>query len=336
MAKIPVLEFEPKIQVNDKTRYVAEKSFVTTGDTALSVMTVKPGVDGSAINVYNATVANRYLDWAFTADSFDIDATNNKIYFSEAGTDKTATVSSSTYTLATLLTAIDTALEAAGANDYTISSNGKDQITIVSTGQLVLDGTKGPNALLPHIGFKKLTSSGTSHQGRPVEYGIRKITLSINNGATATDGVFYQKVFSVLGDALYSTDGDLKVHEHDILKYVPVGRASFLNVHRRAQEKIVEWLDQQGFTNTSGDKYDKFHIIDVSEVKPWAIYLALEMIFREISNATDDVFHEKAEYYAKEALSARQRAIIRLDVDSDGVADEIDSPDTWSGSLYHR
>lgn len=336
MPLIPILDLEPKIQITDKTRFSAIKTFATTGTTAISALTVKPGLDASAVNIYSATVANWYLDWAYSTDSFDIDAYNNKIYFNEGNIDKTATVAGGTYTLATLLVAMDVAMEAAGANDYTITSDSKDQITIASTAQLILDGSKVLGALLPHIGFKLLTNSSTSHVGRSVEYGIKKVTLSVNNGGVAVTKDVYQKVYSVIGDALYSGDGDLQVFENDILKWVPVGRASYLNIHRRAQEKIIEWLDQNGFTNINGRKYDKFDIIDVTEVRPWATYLALELIFRDIGNAKDDVFKEKAERYEKEVVAAKQRAIIRLDVDDDGDADPDDSPDSWTGSMYRK
>lgn len=339
MALIPILEIEERVQLNDKTRLSAVKSFAPTGDAAITTMTLKPGADASEINIFNATAANRFLDWAYDSLKFDISTYNNKIYFEVSDVEYTATLTSGTYTLTTLLDEIDTQMSLASGATFTLTSDEKDKITIVCSLPLALNGLEGPANLLPHIGFKTLTTSSTTQVGLPVEYGIRTVTLSVNNGGVAVTKSYYQKVYSENGDALFCNDSDLTSFESDILKWVPAGRASFLNMARKAQDKILEWLDQNGYTDNNGQKYTKFAMVDISEVKPWAIYLTLELIYRSIHNSVDDVFRQKAKDYAAEAVTARNRVVIRLDTDGDGdidLGDTENSPDSWSGRVLMR
>lgn len=337
MSLLGVLNYEEKVQINDKTRFDLTKSFATSGETAISTLTVKPGLDGSAISVYNTDSTRWYTDWAYTSQTFDIDSTNNTIYYTEDGDDYEATVAGGTYTLATLLTAIKTALEAESGATFSVTVDSFNKITIAKTGaSIVLDGLNPINNLLPHIGFIYETNASDSHEGLPVEYGIKKLVVSINNGGVASTYNFYQKVYSVLGDRLFSSDLDLISEENQILKYLPAGKSSYIYVHRRAQESILEWLDQNGYVNVNEKKFTKHDIIDISEVKAWSRYLALELIFRDFGNAKDDVFKDKANFYEKKAIAARNRMVLRLDVNEDGIADNDTSIDTWSGQMVRR
>ena len=336
MALIGVLNFEENVQINDKTRLDCSKTFGTSGEAAITTLTVKPGIDGSALNIFSATQANWFTDWAYSSQTFDIDATIHHIYYTENGTAYTATVANNTYTLANLLTAIKTALETQSGGTFTVTKDSYNKITISKSGaSIVLDGLNPVNNLLPHIGFKEETNASSSHVGLPVEYGIKKIVVTVNNGGTAATSNFYQKVYSVQGDRLFSSDLDLTSEETSILKYLPVGKSSFNYVHRRAQEMILEWLDQQGFVNVNEKKFTKHDIIDFQEVKPWSKYLALELIFRDFGNSKDDVFKDKANFYEKLAIAARNRMVLRLDINEDGVADD-QVVDTWSGQMVRR
>jgi len=206
MAIIPVLEAEEKIQLNDKTRFNGVKSFVTKGATAISTMTVTIGA--TVINIFDSEVSNRFGDWAHTAWTFDIDSTNNKIYFSENSVDLVATVASATYaTLASLLTAIQTALNAASSG-YTLTLDEKNRITMTkSNGTFIMTSLRKDAALLPHIGFYlEQKTALAERQGTPVEFGFRKVVLTVGDGTTTATKNFYQKVYSVEGDALFSND----------------------------------------------------------------------------------------------------------------------------------
>ena len=335
MPLIPILDFEAKVQLGDKTRISGEKSFVTVGEVALDTMTIKPGADETAISVFNADPKKNYLDWVYSDEKFDIDSTNDMIYFYESS-DLAAAVAAGTYTQSGLLVAIKVALEAAGANTYTVTISAKRKIKIASTGAFQLKPAQGDNSLLPHIGFEDETVSSLSHEGLPLEYSIRKVTIEIDNSTTPVSKSFYQKVYTAAGDALFATDSELVAEEHDILSWVAKGRVSYLNVHRAVQEDMIDWLNQQGYVDTNKKPLTKFAIVNNNEVRLWAKYSALEKIYSGIGNAKDDVFKAKADGYGSKALSARSRAILRFDLDGDGKEDLESSPSTWSGDMFRR
>lgn len=336
MALIGVLNFEEKVQVNDKTRFDLTRTFATSGETAIATLTVKPGLDGPTISVYNSSSANWFTDWAYTAQTFDIDSTNNIIYFTLDGTDYEAELTGGTYTLAQLLTEIKTQMDAEASATFTVTSDDLNKITISVDGRLALDGLNQSNNLLPHIGFIREFAASDEQIGLPVEYGIKKIAVSVNNGGTASNYYFYQKVYSVMGDRLFSNDSDLISEETNIMKYLPAGKSSFMYAHRRAQEMILNWLDKNAWVNVFERKFTKHDIIDKQEAKNWSRYLALELIFRDLGNAKDDVFKEKANFYQGLGIAERNRLVLRLDINEDGIADETESPDTWSGVLVRR
>lgn len=218
----PNLQLEPVIQVNDRTRLDAMKSFVTQDEEAISLVQIRPLAGEDFITVTN----DKYLDWQYSASG-------------------TVTV---------------TARVTAGGASAEINS-----------------------------------------------------TLS---------------VVTVAADNLFSTDADLRLHENDILKWVEDGRNSFINIHRRAQKLIIEQLRREGFTDINGAPYTKAAVVDVDEVKQWATFWTLQLIFEGISNSTDDVFAEKASHYSRMRELWGKTALLRLDVDGDGVVDVDEGIDT--------
>jgi len=98
-------------------------------------------------------------------------------------------------------------------------------------------------------------------------------------------------------------------------------------MHRKAQTKILDWLDRNRFYKQDLSKITKTDLIDKSEVREWSTYLTLELIYRNISNATDDVFSDKAKYYSSRANDAANRSVIAFDFNNDGVLDNSDKRD---------
>jgi len=137
-------------------------------------------------------------------------------------------------------------------------------------------------------------------------------------------------------DYLFSTDSDLKLHEPDILKWTEDGRNSFLNIHRRAKKLILEYLRREGFVDVYGNAYTDAAIIDVEEVKQWSTFTTLRLIFEGISNSTEDVFHEKAKRYFEMEQKWRSIALLRLDIDGDGVVIEGEGIDARSCFVARR
>lgn len=218
MAIFPVCEYEPIVQVDDKTRIDATKSFVTDDQQSISLVKIKPASAESFITV----TTNKYLDWQYSAS------------------------------------------------------------------------------------------------------GNHTITVHVEAGAASASALITRtiSVLTEASDKLFSTDQDLKLHEPDILKWVQDGRTSFKDVHRRAQTLILKWLDKEGYVDSNNDPFTKAAIVDIEEVKQWSTFLVLKLIFEGLSNATDDIFHEKAKRYSGKMAEFRKKSLLRIDVDGDGVVDE--------------
>jgi hypothetical protein len=143
-------------------------------------------------------------------------------------------------------------------------------------------------------------------------------------------------VRTAVDDYLFSSDQDLINLEPDLLKWVPDGRSSFLNVHRAAQEKIMDWLNESGVEDVSGNKLTKAALVDLDEVRSWSRDLTLSLIFKGLQNAVDDIFSDKAKYYQSEALKRQARAKLRLDLNGDATVSLGESIDMTSRDLVRE
>lgn len=121
-------------------------------------------------------------------------------------------------------------------------------------------------------------------------------------------------IISEGADMLFSTDDMLRKHEGDILKYVADGRATFKDVHRRAQTLILAWLDKESFIDDLGNKLTIKSLADLTELREWSGMMVLRLIFESVRSANDDVFSEKAEKYRGLEDFYRDRAIIHINV----------------------
>lgn len=350
MAFFPVLEIEDKVQVNDKTRLSGTKSFTSTGADPLVNVSITPGGAGTPIvlsplgSPTPATTESDkwYTDWQWTSWAFDVDASNNKIDIEEAGSVYVATVTPSAYTsVSSLVAAIQSALNAAGAvGTFTATVDEAQKIKIESTVPFEILNYTGDNrfnGLLQHLGFSPADSGISNyHIGSPVEYGLRKITLSVDDDTLPAETIsLYQKVYTEYGDRLFSSDFELKNHEEDILKWVSPGRSSFKDVHRRVQEMIFEYLAGHGYIKATDEKFTKWDIKDSKELRDWATAWALQLIMEGSSNAVDDVFDRKARKYSSQAIQARNR-FLAIDINGDGVVESDEQLRLHSINLFRR
>jgi len=132
-------------------------------------------------------------------------------------------------------------------------------------------------------------------------------------------------------DALFSVDADLFPYEPKIIDDVPRGKNSFLYAHRKAQEKIIAWLDEQRIWQNDGSRYTKQDIALIastdSEIKDqfkfWSTFETLLIIFESNQVSNSDIFQEKRDEYEKMRNSSRKRSAVRLDQDGDGKLDEV-------------
>lgn len=449
------IDAEEKIQVNDRTRFDAGKTYSTVNETEFTYLAIAPGYGGTQIPVYNTDRRRRVLDWEFSEWRFDIDISNQLIDFNEGGSDLTATLTAGSYTFSGLLTEIQTQLNAAGALTYTVANDGNGSIVISATGvfDLVKDGP-GRLALCDVISYFEEYQDKDSYTSNVIEFyprqvsvyagvnraqvqtitclpntaaalqnkyffiwsasdatkyyvwfnsdtigvdpsisGAIPIAIAITTGDTASavatavaaaihaqadfnatsssavvtvtnaangwatgaqdgtsgftfavttygqlqvsDFIHIQTTIDPV-DKLFSNDQELELEEPSIRKYVPEGKNSFKNVHRHCQTKILEYLDRQGFINIYGAKYEKEDCVNLQEFREWSRYMALRLIFEGISNASDDVYAKKRDYYSEMEVQARQRAILRIDTDKDGIVDDSEGLDQNSIRLVFR
>lgn len=166
--------------------------------------------------------------------------------------------------------------------------------------------------------------------------GTKTATCRVTTDGSPVTKTFTLEVLSVADDNLFSTDQDIVALEHDIMKWVPAGRASFKNMHRKAQRLILAWLDENGHTDTSGNRLTKEAIVDKEEVRNWSAALTLQLIYQTMSNAIDDVFMQKSKTYESLAITHRKRLILRLDLTGDGEIDTSEGIRVKSVSLVRR
>jgi hypothetical protein len=322
---IPILHHERKVQVRDLTRINADQSVLVKGSVgAISAVKIKAGNDSPIINVYHENPKNWFIDWAFNDFKFDVDSTNNKIYFKQGDLVNDTTLDVGTYTLEQL---IDEIADKIGAP---VTIDERQRITIDPLIHL-LPKYKS-DSIIRHLGFQE----DGQKTGAPVEYGLRKVTLTVETPTESESISEFMEVYSFEGDALFADDTDLTALEPDIMKWLPLGRASYKDLHRKAQKIILDWLDRQGYRNDDFSKITKFAFVDNSDVRLWATYTALNVFFSGVNNQVGDVFKDKAKFYHGLEIAARDRAVLNLDLNGDGKADQVAGPDIRSGRLFFR
>lgn len=152
--------------------------------------------------------------------------------------------------------------------------------------------------------------------------GTQVVTCRVTASAVSAEVSANISSIVASADYLFSNDSDLKLHEPDIMKWTEPGRNSYLNLHRRAQTIILKWLDKEGYVDINNNPFTKAAIVDIEEVKQWSTYTVLRLMFEGLSNAVDDIFDKKAKMYQGMEGTWRERVVLRLDVDGDGVVNE--------------
>lgn len=169
------------------------------------------------------------------------------------------------------------------------------------------------------------SASGTYTVGVQISAG--GATSSITGSITVLDSA---------SDKLFSTDQDLLAEEPDLLKYLPAWKSSYNWMHRRAQERMFAWLDEQGYTDVYANKFTKADVTDTDELNEWSRYMVLRMIFQGISNSVDDVFDQKSKYYESKEIRSRKRFVLRLDIDADGIVDTFEDMHMTTGRIWRK
>lgn len=178
-------------------------------------------------------------------------------------------------------------------------------------------------------------------QNRYLDYqydtgGTKTVTIEVTTDGAPVTATKDIEVVTPEDDYLFSGDAELVSHEPNILSYVAPGKNSFLNIHRTAQDRILDWLNAHRIWDRNNNPLTKEAIVSIEEVNDWSKFLTLQIIFEGLSNSIDDIFAQKSQAYRVMAANTRDRARIRLDRDGDGSDDDDTPVNLKSARLYRR
>lgn len=140
--------------------------------------------------------------------------------------------------------------------------------------------------------------------------GAKDVTVTVNGSTQVFTGAL--NVIDPATLLLFSKDTDLVPFEPDCFKYLPEGWSKFTRLHKRAQETIIDSLDEKGIFKKDDSRYGAGDLFDASDVKSWAIALVLNYLYEGLSNQVDDIFSKKALKYFNAAEVKANRSAIRL------------------------
>lgn len=166
--------------------------------------------------------------------------------------------------------------------------------------------------------------------------GVKTVTLEVTAGGSPELFTATIEAVTATDDKLFSNDQDLMAIEPDLLKWIPSGRNSFINVHRASQKLILDWLDSIRIWRTDGTKLTKADLSLSDDLKQLSIYTTLELIYMGISNKVDDVFLAKAKEYRSKGFDVKQRGRIQADFDGSGTLTKGEGADMRSFNLIRR
>lgn len=162
------------------------------------------------------------------------------------------------------------------------------------------------------------------------------VSASVGNDTeTATATI---TVLAAADDVHLSTDQDLMAIDADIMKYVKNGRNSHLDVHREVTNKILDEIYKNKIVADDQTKLTIDEVVDVNELKEWAKYYALEMIYASISNVPEDIFDQKAKKYSAKKTENMNLSmnVLKLDYDKSGTLTTSEMADYRSSVVMKR
>jgi len=164
--------------------------------------------------------------------------------------------------------------------------------------------------------------------------GVKTITLRLSTTEPAS--LTFTKTVECINlttQNLFSNDSDLYRYESEINQYLPKRWSSWNLVHLKAQEWIVDWLDEKRLTNINGEKYTAADFLDKSQVSQLSAYKTLEFIFESNINITDDLFTQKRNKYRELANEKASKAQLTLDFNKDGLSVVTERTDLLSTEI---
>lgn len=136
-------------------------------------------------------------------------------------------------------------------------------------------------------------------------------------------------------DNLQADDSCIYAYESELKKYLPEGRNSWKYIHRKALEEILDYLYRNCHLNKDGSKITKEQLI-TRQIEKWATFEAILLIYQDIKTSNSEAFNEKIDHYLQKRGDARNRYIIEIDSNKDGIIDEKDTPTRTRVSYFTR
>jgi uncharacterized protein YktA (UPF0223 family) len=166
--------------------------------------------------------------------------------------------------------------------------------------------------------------------------GTKLITLRLNSTVPST-ATFTKSVtcLNLTTQGLFSNDSDLYGYETEIDQYLPKKWSSWNLVHLKAQEWIVDWLDEKRLFKEDGTKYQAADILDVEQVKQLSCAKVLELIYESNINTVGDVFTVKRDKYKEMVQEKASKSQIALDFNGNATQ-EVDEKTDLLGITVRR
>jgi uncharacterized protein YktA (UPF0223 family) len=148
-----------------------------------------------------------------------------------------------------------------------------------------------------------------------------RLTDSLDNQETFTLDV---TCLDLTTQNLFSNDSDLYGYETEIDQYLPKKWSSWNLVHLKAQEWIIDWLDEMGYKDMNGNSYVVADLLQSQQVKQLSCVKTLELIYESNINIPDDLFTKKRDKYKAMVSEKASRSYLQLDFNKNGTTENID------------
>jgi hypothetical protein len=175
----------------------------------------------------------------------NIDSTNNAFIFNEGASDLTATIPTGYYMVTTLLTALQTVMDLAGADTYTVTHNIDQQTcTVTSTGSFSVLMASVDNACTA-LGFTVDTASASTHTG--IDFvnieRVQSLNISIND-MVEIRGKHFGSTFCIPSDVELLQVLDYKAPVSEVHRVTFTQHTPYLKVRPFTDDNVT--VDLQG------------------------------------------------------------------------------------------
>ena len=213
----------------------------------------------------------------------------------------------------------------------------EDKTRLNASRSFVTNGETVTDVLIqPEIGENFISVYNTDQEKWYLDWayvasGIKQVVIRVETDLTplGRSRTYDVNVLTDDEDSLFSSDADLIPWETDILNYLPRGKNSYLYAHRKAQDLIISYLDEQRYWKKDGSRITKEDIAAITDdevreqFKQWSTYQTLLIIFESIQVSDADIFEDKRSKYEALRNASRQRSALRLDLDGDAKIDNV-------------